>query len=124
VNAAISMLQSSAEFSGEDLGINSTCSGLTLAQLLEAISVYYSVIKVKAQLDQLIEGLQALGVYELLSSHSKLVTDTFCNKVDLTTELIIDLFDVLYSPEESSRSKEEVVITFWIELLTLIDCKP
>ena len=79
-----------------EVGVTDVASRLELhdrPRIVESLSTHFSVVRVKAQLDQLIEGLNALGVYDLLKSNPRMMKKLLTsNPEPLTVDLILDCF--------------------------------
>lgn len=111
-----------------EVGVTDVASRLELhdrARIVQSLSTHFTVIRVKAQLDQLIEGLMALGVYDLLKSNPRMMRRLLTyNPEPLTTDFILDLFQARFSPDQSNRREdEEQVWMYWVNFLELIDSK-
>ena len=78
-------------------------------------------VKFKAELDQMVEGLKLFDVISLLRQHPLKFKSLFVfDPVDsvLTVNQIVALFDVVYSPQGSSkRVSEEATFMHWDEFL-------
>ena len=109
-----------------DVGISSG-PRVTLAerdQIVQSLATHYTVIAVKAQLDQIVEGLKVLGVYDLIKTHPSAMYNMLISlpKKNSTTTMI-DLFQQPVFSEEGSirREQEEQIVMFWVQFLYLIE---
>ena len=77
----------------------------------------------KAELDDLQNGLGELGVLNLLRQNAITMRALFVATHDvLTADIVQDLFKPFYSPTGSNRREhEEEVIMFWISFLQEIE---
>ena len=111
-----------------DIGVNNLTSNLTLAdrdRIVQSIANYFTVIRVKAQIDQLSDGLKALGVLDIMKGNPHSMRELFLAKPKpITADGMINLFEVRFSPVGSNRREdEEAVVLQWIHLIQLIDGK-
>ena len=81
----------------------------------------HTILNVKAELDQMVEGLKLFDVISLLRQYPLKFKSLFVfDSVDsvLTLDQIVALFDVVYSPQGSSkRVSEESTFMHWDEFL-------
>ena len=77
----------------------------------------------KAELDELKQGLGELGIVSLLQKYLITLRPLFVATYDiLTADIVQDLFKPCYSPSGSNqREKEEEVIMYWINFLQEIE---
>ena len=75
--------------------------------------------RVKAELDNLQEGLEELGVLSLLLDNPRILRQLFLAQFQcLSADLMQDLFDVQFSPLGANTiEKEEQQVLFWINFL-------
>ncbi len=94
-------------------------------QVVHYIANYFTVIRVKAQTDEIIEGLKCLGIDELIKCYPFIMYHLFISQPEpLTSESVFNLFLARLSPEGSNkREDEEQIIMYWNYLLELIECK-
>ena len=88
--------------------------------ITKAVSLHATVFLVKAELDQLADGLELFGIVGLMRKHPNKMKPLFVyDPMDKpTAELMIALFDVHFSPPGTSkRVTEETAILYWNELL-------
>ena len=79
----------------------------------------------KAQLDQTIDGLNVLGIYELIKANPRAMHKLLVSKpVPMTSDFIMDLFQTRFSAEGSNRREdEELVMMYWVHFLEMIECE-
>ena len=79
----------------------------------------------KAQLDQMIDGLNVLGIYELIKANPHAMHKLLVSKpVPMTSDFIMDLFQTRFSAEGSNRREdEELVMMYWVHFLEMIECE-
>ena len=94
--------------------------------MVQSMATHYSVLSVKAELDQLIDGLKVLGVLDLLRNYPKVMRPLLlCKKpVCLTSDYVIDMFKPVMSlPGSNQREKEEALTLHWVNYVQLIEGK-
>ena len=111
-----------------EVGISDLSSKLHLSDrfhLLQSLSTHFTIVQVKAQIDQLIEGLGAIGVYDLMKCNPHIMKRLFTsNPKPLTADFMIDLFQSRFSPECSNRREdEEQIWMYWVNFIERIDGK-
>lgn len=111
------------------IGIGQPSSSLKLCdrdRIVQAFATHFTIITVKAELDQMTEGLKALGVLQLIHSNPKKMRQLFVreSKVKLTADILMDIFRFNLSPLGSNtRECEETVIMHWVNYLQMIEGK-
>lgn len=89
--------------------------------IVKAVCLQTTLLNVKAELDQMVEGLKLFDVISLLRQHPLKFKSLFVfDPVDsvLTVDQMVALFDVVYSPQGSSkRVSEEATFMHWDEFL-------
>ena len=78
-----------------DIGIGQSSSSLELSDLdriVQAFATHFSVVYVKAELDQLMQGLKAFGILELMCSNPNKMRKLFISgdEVPLTMDMMLD----------------------------------
>lgn len=93
--------------------------------IVQSISNYFTVVRVKAQIDQLYEGMKCLGIDELFKAYPSTMHHLFVSQPQpLTSDSMMFLFQPVLSPEGSNRREdEEQLIMYWVHFLELIGCK-
>ena len=88
--------------------------------IVRAVCLQTTLLNMKAELDQMAEGLKLFNVISLLRQHPLKFKSFFIFDVDsvLTVDQMVALFDVAYSPQGSSkRVSEEATFMHWHEFL-------
>ena len=109
-----------------ELGISQQPSTLSDRDcIVQFFAKHFTVVRVKAQLDQMIDGLKALGIYDLIKANPRSMHKLFTSKpAPITLDVVINLFQTRFSPEGSNRREdEEQVVMFWVHFLEMIECK-
>lgn len=108
-----------------ELGITQQPSTLSDRDcIVQFFAKHFTVVRVKAQLDQMIDGLKALGIYDLIKANPRSMHKLFTSKPAPITSDVINLFQMRFSPEGSNRREdEEQVVMFWVHFLEMIECK-
>ena len=94
--------------------------------IVNAFAMHYSLISVKAELDQLVKGLEAYGVYELIQANKQMMRQLFVHFKPLvfTADMLFDMFPAKFSPEGSNaRDAEEAALMNWVNYTQEIDGK-
>ena len=85
--------------------------------ITSSIAKHFAVLKCKAELDQMLKGVESLGLLELIQANPKMMKKLFLgteNKKKLTADLLFNLFPAQFSDEGSNRrDKEERAVMFW-----------
>lgn len=90
------------------------------------IAKHFLIYVCKGELDQLKSGMQHLGVLDLMFRHSALLGPllTVSGIPQLTSSVLLELFNVDWSPEGSNqREIEEAVILNWTEYVRELESK-
>lgn len=88
--------------------------------IVRAVCLQTTLLNMKAELDQMAEGLKLFNVISLLRQYPLKFKSFFIFDVDsvLTVDQMVALFDVAYSPQGSSkRVSEEATFMHWDEFL-------
>lgn len=111
-----------------DIGIFQPSHAFKLSdkdKICTLISKYYSFLRVKAELDQIVSGLSStLNMFELIRSHSSQMKELFLYKPQhcLTWEDLLNLLPAKFSVDGCNRrEREEAVFMKWISVLKVID---
>ena len=76
-----------------------------------------------AELDQIKQGLQILGVGNLMAQNISLLKPLFKMKTYVSAAAFIDFFEIFWSVCGETRDKEEGVILAWTEYIMNIEGK-
>ena len=93
--------------------------------LIKSIALYYTVVRIKAQLDQLMEGLSVMGVLEVIQANPNKAVNLFVYKKErMCADKIIEMFTPQFSPLGSNaREEEEQTMLLWVHFVQLIESK-
>ena len=97
------------------------------SDIVNAFAMHYSIISVKAELDQMVKGLEAYGIYELIQGNRQFMRQLFVHFKPLafTADMLFDMFPAKFSPEGSNaRDAEEAALMNWINYTQEIEGKP
>lgn len=111
-----------------EVGICDLTSNLQLTardRIVQSLATHYTVVRVKAQLDQMIEGLHTLGIYEVLKANPHMMQELFLSQPKtISSDFMLDMFDTRFSPDGSNRREdEEQVVMYWCHFIEMIECK-
>ena len=110
-----------------NIGLGQPSSSLHLSDLstiVEMFSTHYSLLNVKAELDQMVEGLESMGVLPLIRSNPNKLYDLFVagTAIPLSADKMIDMFTILFSPVGSNRrEREDSIVLKWCNYLQHIE---
>ena len=85
--------------------------------IVNTFAMHYSLISVKAELDQMVKGLKMYGVYELIQANYQLMRQLFVhfNPLTFTADMLFDMFLAKFSPVGSkAREAEEAALMNWV----------
>ena len=85
--------------------------------IVNAFATHYSLINVKAELDQMVRGLEAYGVYKLIQANKQMMRQLFVHfrPLAFTADMLFDMFPAELSPEGSNaREAEEAALMNWV----------
>ena len=114
-----------------DIGVSQPSHTLQLSdrdRILNSMATHYAVKYMKAEVDQLKEGLKAMGVLDVIVSNPRKMRPLFVHHepatVHLTADKMIDLFTPVLSPVGSNqRELEEAVMMHWVNYIQMIESK-
>ena len=92
--------------------------------VLKAVSIHSCIVPIKAELDQLKEGLNLFNVIDLIKKFSMQTRELFVStgSAKLTVNNMLDLFEFSFSLEGSNaRESEEATILHWNEFLMEVE---
>ena len=110
-----------------DIGVAKPMSALQFTDhdtIVQSSALHYSVLCVKAELDQLTSGLRTLGVLDLVQANPKMLTPLFVytESPPLTAGQMIDLFYPKLSPVGANRrDEEEAVVMLWVNYIQTLE---
>ena len=110
-----------------DAGVAQPCHAMSLADrdtIVQSLATHYTIIQGKAELDQIVEGLDTLHVLELIRSNPRAMRPLFVHaeSVPLTADVMIDMFSPKLSPVGANRRElEEAAVMHWVNYIQLIE---
>ena len=108
-----------------DCGVNINASLDDKMRIKQAVIKHYCIYSCKAELDQLLAGLNSLGVGDLLKKHPHSFLALLVGQPNsLTAETLQDMMSFKFSIDGSNiREQEEEAAMHWITFLSEIDDK-
>ena len=112
-----------------DVGLGFPISSMRFAdrdEFVQSLAGYFTVVKVKAQIDQLTQGPRVLGVLELVQANSHKARELFIysEPEHMTADAVLALFTPRLSLEGSNRREdEEQMVMLWVDFLQKIESK-
>ena len=93
-------------------------------KIVNAFALHFSVIRVKAELDQIINGLAMFGVKQLAEENRQITRSLFVHfkPMPLTADELFDMFPPEFSPKGSNRREaEESALMKWVNYTQAIE---
>lgn len=111
-----------------DVGVSDFSMKLELSdcdRIIQSLATYFTIVRVKAQIDQMIDGLKTLGVYDLIRANPSAMYNLFVFQSEpITSDFTLHLFETRLSPEGSNqREDEERIVMYWVNFIDLIECE-
>ncbi len=109
------------------IGVSMPSSSVTLNNreaIIRSVATHYSVLSVKAELDQFLDGFKAMGVLDLFRSKPNQMRPLLISEphVNLTSDYMINLFKPSLSPLGSNpREAEDASVLNWINYIQMIE---
>ena len=77
--------------------------------IVRAVTIHTTLIPIKSELDQIAQGLEICDILSLMKKHPNKFKELFLYSSDdkLSVELMLSIFDIMYSEEGSSRREIE-----------------
>ena len=94
--------------------------------IVQSLAMHYSVVCVKAELDDMVDGLKTLDVLGLIRTNGNKLRPLFVcgDSTPPTVDNMIDMFAPKLSPIGSNRREsEEEVVMQWVNYLQMIESK-
>ena len=104
-----------------DCGISQLPASITAkdqATIVSAMCLHYTILVIKAELDQLVKGLETLDILSLLREHPNAAHPLFIHSdgPPLTSGDVFDMFYPLPSlPGSNAREREEEQLIKWLK---------
>ena len=122
------MLLDSDEFDFRyEIGVAQPSKDLQLGdcgRVIKLCAAHYTIHSVKAELDQLREGLNCMGVLELIQQNPALMRTIFLPlpPKPVTADYMINLFATKFSLRGANcREEEEAAVMKWVQFLQAIE---
>ena len=99
-----------------EVGVADISSRLKLSNhgcILQSLATHFTVVRVKAQIDQIIDGLKALGVYDLIKAKPNMMRKLFVTQIEPTSDFMVNLFEIKFSPGGSNRREDEEQVVMY-----------
>ena len=93
-------------------------------KLISSLCLHFNILVVKAELDQLLDGLKELGVLGLIRDNPNEARHLFVHNTakQLTADKVFDLFVANLSPLMSNaRDTQEAQVLHWANFLQLVE---
>ena len=110
-----------------EIGVAQPTQNLSLRdsmRIVKSCAAHFTIHSVKAELDQICDGLNCMGVLQLIRENPALFRPLFLPHppAPLTADYMINLFATKFSPPGSnSREEEEAAVMKWVQLLQAIE---
>ena len=110
-----------------DVALSYTTNSISLFdrdRIVSSLASYFTVIRVKAQINQLIEGLHVLGVFDLIQANLQKSQQLFVHSKlkPMTADEILNIFTARLSLLRSNkREQEEKVVMQWVNFVQEIE---
>ncbi len=93
-------------------------------EIVSSLAKHFTVVVVKAQLDQIVEGLQAFDVYELFKSHpSAMYGLLLMVPTPPTATYMIELFQqpAFSDAGSNERDREEQMVMYFVQFIYMLE---
>ena len=110
-----------------ECGVSQPVTSINLSdrnKLVSAIAMHYSVVRVKAELDQIVNGLKVLKIEELIQANPQKMRELFVHfkPLPLTADALFDMFPARFSPICSNkRESEEAALMKWVNYTQAVE---
>ena len=110
-----------------EIGVAQSSQNLSLRdsmRIVKSCAAHFTVHSVKAELDQICDGLNCMGVLQFIRENPALLHPLFLPQpsAPLTADYMIIPFATKFSPPGSnSREEEEAVVMKWVQFLQAIE---
>ena len=107
----------SEEFSFRfDVGVSDLSTRLKFTdreRIVQSLATYFVIVRAKASIDQIAEGLSTLGVLEMMRANPHTMRKLFLHRPVLNADYMLDLFKPrLSAPGTNRREDEEQLIMY------------
>ncbi len=92
-------------------------SQVFVQSLVDAAATHYCILRVKAELHQLVEGLNVFKIGQLISEDPQILRELFVHfkPLPLTSDRVFEMFPPDFSHTNAREIEEEVVMN-WVHL--------
>ena len=109
-----------------EIGVCDVSSAVKLSdrdRIVLSLANYFTVVVVKAYIDQIVDGLKVLGISELIKANPRTMHKLFVTQpVSLTSDYMLNLFTTRFSPEGANRREdEEQIVMYWVNFIERIE---
>ena len=95
-------------------------------RIINATAMHYCIFQVKAELDQLVQGLNVLKLGQLIEENPQRLRELFVylHPSSLTSDGLFEMFPAIFSPVGSNvREAEEEALMKWVNYTQEIEGK-
>ena len=106
-----------------ECGISKPTLSIKDEDIISALCLHFVVLSIKAELDDLVNGLKSLDVLSLVRENPVLARQLFVKGIQecLTADTLYDMFTADLSPPMSNgRDKEEAQLMNWSDFLLFV----
>ena len=90
--------------------------------IVQSFSNYFVIVKAKASIDQIADGLSAMGVYQMMKANPHAIRKLLMDQPVLNADYLVKVFQPRLSPLGSnSREDEELLVMYWVNLIEMIE---
>lgn len=110
-----------------DIGVAQPTQKLHLQdcmRIVKSCAAHFTIHSIKAELDQICDGLNCMGVLQLMRNNPALLRPLFLPQPlrPLSADYMINLFVTKFSPLGcNTREEEEAVVMKWVQFLQSIE---
>lgn len=110
-----------------DIGVAQPSQNLHLQdcmRIVKSCATHFTIHSIKTELDQICDGLNCMGVLQLMRNNPALLRPLFLPQplCPLSADYMINLFVTKFSPLGcNTREEEEAVVMKWVQFLQLIE---
>ena len=116
----------SEEFSFRfDIGVSDPSTRLKFTdreQIVQSLAMYFVIVRSKASIDQMADGLSALGVLDMMRANPQAMRKLFLHRPILSVDYLLNHFKPrLSAPGTNRREDEEQLMMYWVNFLEMIE---
>ena len=116
----------SEEFSFRfDVGVSDPSKKLKFTdreRIVQSLATYFIIVKAKASIDQMVDGLSALGVLDMIRANPRAMRKLLVNRRPIVNaDYLLNLFKPrLSAPGSNKREEEEQLVMYWVHFIEMI----